>query len=98
MGKVSIDLEEPGFDQEEQTKIEPGKEVKKDPQIKNTGVNDAFVYLEVAVPMADVETAAEDGTRLDLKNQELFSFQASSVLDEIKFQKGRRESDLCLCI
>lgn len=29
VGKVSIDLEEPGFDQEEQTKIEPGKEVKK---------------------------------------------------------------------
>ena len=25
VGKVSIDLEEPGFDQEEQTKIEPGK-------------------------------------------------------------------------
>lgn len=56
------------------------------------------MYLEVAVPMADVETAAEDGTRLDLKNQELFSFQASSVLDEIKFQKGWRGSDLCLCI
>ena len=88
VGKVSIDLEEPGFDQEEQTKIEPGKEVKKDPQIKNTGVNDAFVYLEVAVPMADVETAAEDGTRLDLKNQELFSFQASSSWMKLSSRKA----------
>lgn len=64
VGKVSIDLDEPGFKPEEQTKIEPGKDVKKDPQIKNTGVNDAFVYLEVSIPMAEVEAASEDGTRL----------------------------------
>lgn len=75
VGKVSIDLDEPGFKPEEQTKIEPGKDVKKDPQIKNTGVNDAFVYLEVSIPMAEVEAASEDGTRLGKREQELFSFQ-----------------------
>lgn len=77
VGKVSINLTEPGFKPEEQTKIEAGKEIKKDPQITNTGKNDAFVYLEVSVPMAEVETAAEDGTRLGVKNQELFTFQPS---------------------
>ena len=96
VGKVSIDLEEPGFDQEEQTKIEPGKEVKKDPQIKNTGVNDAFVYLEVAVPMADVETARWHKTGSEKSGAVFFS--GFVVLDEIKFQKGWRGSDLCLCI
>ena len=38
VGRVSIELEEPDFKPEEQKKIEPGKDVKKDPQIKNTGV------------------------------------------------------------
>ena len=77
VGRVAITVEEPGFDPDDQTKIEPGKEISKDPKIKNTGVNDAFVYLEVSIPMANVEAAAEDGTRLGVKNQELFSFQPS---------------------
>ncbi|MDO5798792.1 MAG: TasA family protein [Eubacteriales bacterium] len=77
VGRVAITVEEPGFDPEEQTKIEPGKEISKDPKIKNTGVNDAFVYLEVSIPMANVEAAAEDGSRIGAKNQELFSFQPS---------------------
>ena len=47
------------------TKIEPGKEIEKDPQIQNTGVNDAFVYMEVTVPMADVMAADEEGNRLN---------------------------------
>ena len=77
VGKVSITVEEPGFDPDDQTKIEPGKEISKDPKIKNTGVNDAFVYLEVSIPMANVEAVTEAGTRLGVKNQELFSFQPS---------------------
>ena len=77
VGRVAITVEEPGFDPEEQTKIEPGKEISKDPKIKNTGVNDAFVYLEVSIPMANVEAVTEAGTRLGVKNQELFSFQPS---------------------
>ena len=54
VGKVDIELDEPNWTPEEYTKIEPGKEIDKDPQITNTGVNDAFVYLEISVPMADV--------------------------------------------
>ncbi len=87
MGKVSIDLEEPSLIRKSRRRLNLVKKQKKDPQIKNTGVNDAFVYLEVAVPMADVETAAEDGTRLDLKNQELFSFQASSSWTKLSSRK-----------
>lgn len=76
VGKVAIEVDEPNWDEKEQTKIEPGKVISKDPQIKNTGVNDAFVYLEVSIPMADVQAAADDGTRLKQKMQELFSFEA----------------------
>lgn len=87
VGRVSIELEEPDFKPEEQKKIEPGKDVKKDPQIKNTGVNDAFVYLEVSVPMANVETASEDGSRLETKEQELFSFRPSEDWTELSVRK-----------
>ena len=87
VGKVSIDLDEPGFKPEEQTKIEPGKDVKKDPQIKNTGVNDAFVYLEVSIPMAEVEAASEDGTRLGKREQELFSFQTPTNWKKLSSKK-----------
>lgn len=90
VGKVSIDLDEPGFKPEEQTKIEPGKDVKKDPQIKNTGVNDAFVYLEVSIPMAEVEAASEDGTRLGKKRTGTVFFPDADKLDKIKLQKNRR--------
>ena len=78
VGKVDIQLEEPGWKPEEHTKIEPGKDIQKDPQIKNTGVNDAFVYLEVTVPMADVIAADQEGNRLEQKVQELFSFSAKN--------------------
>lgn len=87
VGKVSIDLDEPGFKPEEQTKIEPGKDVKKDPQIKNTGVNDAFVYLEVSIPMAEVEAASEAGTRLGKREQELFSFQTPTNWTKLSSKK-----------
>lgn len=87
VGKVDIELEEPGWKPEEHTKIEPGKEIEKDPQIQNTGVNDAFVYMEVTVPMTDVMAADEEGNRLNKKMQELFTFTAKenwSLIDKKK--------------
>ena len=75
VGKVDIELLEPEWDPEDHTDIEPGRDIPKDPQISNTGVNEAFVYLEISVPMADVAAADQDGSRLDKKIQELFSFR-----------------------
>ena len=88
VGKVSIEVDEPNWHEDEQTKIEPGKEISKDPQIKNTGVNDAFVYLEVSIPMAEVEAALEDGSKVARKNQELFSFQASTNWTKLSSKKN----------
>ncbi len=88
VGKVSIEVDEPNWHEDEQTKIEPGKEISKDPQIKNTGVNDAFVYLEVSIPMADVEAVSDSGTRLKQKTQELFSFQAQDNWTKLESKKS----------
>ena len=78
VGKVDIALEEPGWKPEENTKIVPTQVIKKDPYVENKGVNEAFVYLEVSVPVREIITAAADGTRNNLEKTELFSYSKNS--------------------
>ena len=86
VGKVDIELKEPEWKPEENKKIEPSKVIHKDPQITNTGTNDAFVYMEVSIPMANVEAAAENGERLGKKVQELFYFEAQDSWMQLSVQ------------
>ena len=86
VGKVDIELKEPEWKPEENKKIEPSKVIHKDPQITNTGTNDAFVYMEVSIPMANVEAAAENGERLGKKVQEFFSFEAKDSWMQMSVQ------------
>lgn len=74
VGKVDIELDEPNWKPDDNTKIVPTQVIKKDPFIKNRGINEAFVYLEVSVPVRNVITAAQDGTRNALAKTELFSY------------------------
>ena len=87
VGKVDIDLDEPGWKPEDHTKLEPGEVISKDPQITNTGTNDAFTYLEVSVPMKEVTAALEYGTRQPTKLQELFSFTAKDSWTRLDSKK-----------
>lgn len=80
-GNVKIDLKEPEWDDltPEEKIVYPGKSVKKDPQIENTGNNDLYAYIEVSVPKAAVRTVADDGTTINAAQpQELFSFTPNS--------------------
>lgn len=86
VGKVDIELKEPEWKPEENKKIEPSKVIHKDPQITNIGTNDAFVYMEVSIPMANVEAAAENGERLGKKVQELFYFEAKDSWMQLSVQ------------
>ena len=88
VGKVDIELKELEWKPEENKKIEPSKVIHKDPQITNTGTNDAFVYMEVSIPMANVEAAAENGERLGKKVQELFSFEAKDSWMQLSVQNA----------
>ena len=72
VGKVSIDLQEPGW--VPPSDITPEQEFAKDPKIMNDGINDAFVFAEVIVPYANVVTANEDGTKNPAADTELFSY------------------------
>ena len=77
VGKVSLDLQEPNWVGDitgDSKDITPNQEIAKDPQIKNDGVNDEFVFTTVAVPYANIKTAAQDGTvNAEATNTELYT-------------------------
>ena len=81
VGRVSIDLQEP--DWIPPTVITPEEEFAKDPKILNDGINDAYVFVEVVVPYANVATANEDGTKNAAADTELFSYDLKDGWVEI---------------
>lgn len=81
VGKVSIDLTEPGWTPPEN--ITPNQEITKDPKITNDGVNSAYVFLQVKVPTKSVITANEDGTKNPEEVKELFTYQVKPGWTEL---------------
>jgi hypothetical protein len=67
IGDVGLDVIEPNYpgnDSDEVTHIEPNKTIKKDPQIVNTGDNDAVVFAEYEMPLqAGLVIAEDNGTK-----------------------------------
>ena len=79
IGRVQIDLEEPGYpgnDSDEVKNIVPNQEIVKDPQIENTGNNDALAFLRVEVPQ-EMFTDGDDSTGAQ-KKQDLFRLKGVS--------------------
>ena len=58
--------------------------MKKDPKITNDGANDAFVFMSVKVPKANVKTANADGTLNAGANQDLFTYSVNTGWKLIK--------------
>lgn len=85
VGKVSLDLQEP--DWVPPTEIVPQQEFEKDPQIKNDGLNEEFVFLKVTIPYANVVTANEDGTKNTSADTELFSYDLNKGWTEIEAKR-----------
>lgn len=69
-----MELTEDNWKPDDHKKIEPGKVISKDPRIKNTGINDAYAYLEVSIPTANVIAAADNGSRLEKEYRNFFHF------------------------
>lgn len=78
VGKVAIELTEPDWSPMDQLKITPEDEIDKNPRITNIGNNDAFVYMQVSIPRAEVITADSTGSRQPLRDQELFTFTSNT--------------------
>lgn len=90
VGNISIALEEPNWDPDEGKDITPNKTVKKDPQITNDGANDAFVFMQVKVPLAEIKTANDNGSLNPSAKKELFSYSVDNSWKMVK--KSAEES------
>ena len=80
-GKVDITLTEPHYpgNDTDPTADQVGhQETPKDPVVTNVGVNDAVVFLKMTVPVADVVTVNDDGTKNDSAKQELYYFKKTA--------------------
>lgn len=85
VGKVQIDFEEPNYpgnDSDTVKNLVPNAEVKKDPQVENTGVNNAIVFMTVEVPNDNVTVVAADGTKGTKELTDLFWFKKDGDLQK----------------
>lgn len=81
VGKVSIDLTEPGYTPENEVPRLPNQEISKDPTVANTGNNDEIVFISFDIPMGMVKMAGHDGkVQGEKANQELFDFRSENGL------------------
>lgn len=91
-GKVDLELTEPKWDEDEDDnkhdQILPNETFDKDPTIKNVGINDMFVFVEVVVPYKNIITANYDGTRNEAADTELFSYDLNAGWYEITGEAG----------
>lgn len=80
VGSVKTELEEPGWDEvpsEEKVDLVPNQSVRKDPRVTNTGSNNAYVFLEVQIPVSRIITVGDDGKKLPAADTELFSYEVN---------------------
>lgn len=78
VGDVSLELQEPGWNEEDGKDLRPNKTLNKDPQIYNNGVNEEFVFMEVVIPYRNIITANLDGTKNEKQDTELYSYSINS--------------------
>jgi len=79
IGSISLELMEPGWVAANGQNVVPEQEIRKDPQIKNDGVNDEYVFLEVVLPYANIQTANDNGTWNPAADVELFSYDVNTA-------------------
>lgn len=92
VGNISLELQEPGWEEANGAYVLPGQEVRKDPQIVNDGHNDEFVFLEVVIPYATIQTANEDGSWNASSDVELFAYDWNTE-DWVQIGEGAKDPE-----
>ncbi len=77
VGKVKIVLTETEYPGNEVSAVTPNGEISKNPQISNIGINDAYVFLKVTVPLREVTVADANGRCSEKEMQEIFYMKTS---------------------
>lgn len=74
VGDVYLRIEEPNYPEQESSRVMVAySKISKDPIIKNTGINDEFVFMKVTVPLEDVTPINSDGSKGVKGVQEIFN-------------------------
>ncbi|MBR6968380.1 MAG: SipW-dependent-type signal peptide-containing protein [Ruminococcus sp.] len=75
VGKVGLELNEEHYTDRQTAR--PAEKLPKDPTVKNTGINDEYVFLEVSVPKRELTLLGDNGTPVGAKAlTEAFDFFA----------------------
>lgn len=106
VGQVKIELQEPTWDAGEDANnndipdyaenIVPNATITKDPQVKNVGKNDAYIYLKVIVPAKSVVTASSDGTLINngvAQDTQLFTYTTNAKWTEIASKRATNTNE-----
>lgn len=79
VGTIDVEVQEPNWNPEDAKNILPKEVIPKDPQVKNNGTNEAYIFVEVSVQRANVTKINDDGTPGESGKFELFSFDTNDV-------------------
>lgn len=80
-----MELKEEHWDPEVKKVIHPKESVTKDPTVKNTGKNDAYVFLQVVVPKKEISLVDEKTKeKTQRKKYVLFTFRAEKEWELIR--------------
>lgn len=83
--KLELSIVQPGFDAlsaDAKKNIIPTQSITMDPAVKNNSSMEAWVFMEVDIPMRNVIVANADGTTNSAADTELFSFTPSSSWEQ----------------
>ncbi len=84
LGDIEIDLTEENWDEDNGVNILPMQTIAKDPAVTNTGSNDAYIFLKVIIPQAEVQLEGQDEASV----QDLFTFEANDGWTLISSENG----------
>lgn len=78
VGDIKIDLTEKIFESAENTRnkeeVTPGWQFIKDPEVKNTGKSDCFVFVEITIPKTERIFVNKAGKKLPVMSREVFTY------------------------
>ncbi len=104
IGKIAIDLQEPEWNAKEDAdgngipdeaeNMQPSQTITKDPMVKNTGTNDAFIFVTVETPYQNLVTVNQDGTKNQAQGTALYSYETNInwVLLGITYEKDAEDN------
>ena len=78
VGNVKVELSEPDYPGNDDEKVHeqvPNQETKKNPQVTNTGANEAVVFIKMTVPVRTITPVSDDGTKGTKAASEMFIYK-----------------------